>query len=136
MDCTLIAARMSSRLLEDKSWARRAGQLMGLLFPMDTIAHTLELHYPDGTPLNVRIPIHTGAVIAGVIGQKKFAQGIWGDTVNVAQRLESTGVPGHIHVTENVYSKLKENFCLRAMRRDGAQWRGAIGGVFYEGEAK
>ena len=49
-----------------------------------------------------------GPVIAGVIGQKKFAYDMWGDTVNVAERLEAAGTPGHVHVTEGIYARLKD----------------------------
>ncbi len=54
----------------------------------------------------VRIGIHTGAVIAGVIGTSKFAYDLWGDTVNTASRMESHGEAGRIHVTEEVYRRL------------------------------
>ena len=46
-----------------------------------------------------RIGMHTGPVVAGVIGTKKFIYDVWGDSVNVASRMESTGEPGRIHVT-------------------------------------
>lgn len=61
------------------------------------------------TPLSIRIGIHTGAVVAGVIGIKKFAYDLWGDTVNTASRMESHGVTGAIQVTEQVYSALEHH---------------------------
>lgn len=57
---------------------------------------------PDGTPLQLRIGVDTGAVVAGVIGRRKFSYDVWGDTVNTASRMESHGLPGRIHVTERV----------------------------------
>ena len=48
----------------------------------------------------MRIGVHTGAVLAGVIGTKKFAYDIWGDAVNTASRMESHGVAGRIHVSD------------------------------------
>jgi class 3 adenylate cyclase len=58
------------------------------------------LTWPDGTPLQVRIGLHSGPVTAGVIGSKRLQYDVWGDTVNVANRMESTGEPGRIHVSE------------------------------------
>jgi PAS domain S-box-containing protein len=59
---------------------------------------------------NLRIGIHTGPVIAGVIGLKKFSYDLWGDTVNVASRMESHSLPGKIQVTQATYERLKERY--------------------------
>ncbi len=53
-----------------------------------------------GTELGIRIGIHSGPAVAGVIGQRKFIYDIWGDTVNTASRMESTGVPGRVQVSD------------------------------------
>ena len=52
--------------------------------------------------------ITTGPVIAGVIGRKKFAYDVWGETVNLACRLESTAEPGKIQISESTYERLKD----------------------------
>ncbi len=71
------------------------------------------------SPLQVRVGIHTGSVIAGVIGKKKFSYDLWGDTVNIASRLESHGVAGEIHCSEDVYEMLKES-CIFEKRGETA----------------
>ena len=59
---------------------------------------------------DVRIGINTGPVVAGVVGTKKFAYDIWGDTVNVASRMESMSEPGKINISENTYAYVKDKF--------------------------
>jgi class 3 adenylate cyclase/AmiR/NasT family two-component response regulator len=61
-------------------------------------------------PLQLRIGINTGTVVAGVIGLKKFSYDLWGDAVNVASRMESQGLPGKIQVTEATYLRLKDKY--------------------------
>lgn len=60
--------------------------------------------------LQLRIGIHTGSVVAGVIGRKKFIYDLWGDTVNTASRMESHGAVGQIQVSEATYERLKDYF--------------------------
>ena len=62
------------------------------------------------TPLQVRVGVHTGPLVAGVIGRKKFSYDLWGDTVNTASRMESHGVAGRVQVTDAVRQALGERF--------------------------
>ena len=67
-----------------------------------------------GEPLTVRVGIHTGPVVAGVIGKQKFIYDVWGDTVNTASRMESHGEPGQIHVSDTTYKRLAERFTFKS----------------------
>jgi class 3 adenylate cyclase len=58
----------------------------------------------------LRLGIHSGSLVAGVIGEKKFAYDVWGDTVNTASRMESSGTPGKINISGTTYELIKEYF--------------------------
>jgi class 3 adenylate cyclase len=66
----------------------------------------------EGAEINLRIGIHTGPAVAGVIGQRKFSFDVWGTTVNIASRMESLGEPGKIHVSEAVAQLLAGRFAF------------------------
>ncbi|HHP7243755.1 MAG TPA: adenylate/guanylate cyclase domain-containing protein, partial [Elainellaceae cyanobacterium] len=80
----------------------------------------------DNQPFQLRIGINTGSVVAGVIGIKKFSYDLWGDTVNIANRMESTGEPGRVQVTPSTYECLKANFNLEPRGSVAIKGRGEM----------
>ena len=79
---------------------------------LEMIQTLASLNAEKGTNLRVRIGINTGPIVAGVIGKRKFTYDLWGDTVNLASRMESSGVPGLVHVSESTFEALKTEFDL------------------------
>ena len=77
-----------------------------------------EFNRKNGTHLKMRIGAHTGAVVAGVIGTSKYIYDLWGDTVNMASRMESTGIPDQIQVSEAFRDQLANSF--------GMDFRGSL----------
>lgn len=67
---------------------------------------------PDGGNVEIRIGFHSGPLIAGVIGESRFLYDMWGDTVNVASRMESLGVPGKIQVSDETHDILAEKYAF------------------------
>ena len=78
-----------------------------------------------GMPLfEMRVGIHTGPVVAGIVGVKKFAYDIWGDTVNIASRMESSGEVGQVNISEATYALVKAEHGLTFTPRGKVQAKG------------
>ncbi len=84
-------------------------------------------------PLQMRYGIHTGSVVAGVIGKRKFSYDLWGDTVNTAARMESQGVPGEIQVTEAVYQILQDRYQFASRGPVEIKGKGVMNTFFLSG---
>lgn len=73
-----------------------------------------------------RLGIHTGKIVAGVVGKKKFAYDIWGDTVNLASRMESSGEVGEINISEATYQLVKQKFECQSRGKIQAKGKGEV----------
>jgi class 3 adenylate cyclase len=86
--------------------------------------------------LTLRIGIHTGPVVAGVIGKNRYIYDLWGDTVNIASRMESHGVPGEIQVTPQVYDGLRGQFDFEARENVQVKGRGEMRTYLLAGDSR
>ncbi len=80
---------------------------------LDMQKKLIEFNAKTPYEFDIRIGIHTGPAVAGVIGTKKFFYDIWGDSVNTASRMESQGLPGQIQTSQETYQLLKDNYSFK-----------------------
>jgi class 3 adenylate cyclase len=91
-----------------------------MLTALDGVRHRTRV------PLDLRVGIHSGPVVAGVIGRQRFQYDLWGDTVNTAARMESHGVPGRIQVTEEVARRLADRYVFDHLGQIDIKGKGPI----------
>lgn len=85
---------------------------------------------PNRPNWQLRIGINTGAIVAGVVGKHKFAYDIWGDAVNLAARMEQSGTPGKLNISEHTYKLIKADFDCEYRGKIEAKNKGAINMYF------
>jgi class 3 adenylate cyclase len=103
-DCYMVAAGVP----EARSDHAQAIALLALEMRDSVVRHDVL----GGQPVELRIGINSGPVVAGVIGRKRFIYDLWGDAVNIASRMESHGTAGRIQVTEATFDLLRDQFVL------------------------
>ena len=81
---------------------------------------------------DIRIGIHTGPLVAGVVGNKKFAYDIWGDTVNTAARMEQSSAANRINISQSTYELVKDKFKCSFRGKQPAKNKGLIEMYFVE----
>ena len=99
---------------------------------LDMLRALKELQGPEFESLSLRIGIHSGPVVAGVIGKRKFAFDLWGDTVNTASRMESHGQPGRVHVSQATHDLLGEQFAFEARGLTAIKGKGELNTFFLD----
>jgi class 3 adenylate cyclase len=110
-----------------------AGAMAELALEMLDVAAGRSL--PDGGPVRLRIGIASGPVVAGVIGRRRFSYDLWGDTVNTASRMQTTGVPGCIQVTERTHDLLGERYLFRERGMIRVKGKGKMRTYFLSGRS-
>jgi len=128
-DAYMCACGLSERASIPGNMVRAA------LHMQDYLAEYKAIRQRQGKPyFEARIGLHTGPVIAGVVGTRKFAYDIWGDTVNIAARMEGQSEPGRINISESTFQKVRYQFDCRPRGRIYAKNKGDVPMYFIERE--
>ncbi|SER42924.1 adenylate/guanylate cyclase domain-containing protein [Neolewinella agarilytica] len=128
-DAYMAASGLSSRKSVPHDIIRAALEMQRFLTEEGDKRRMLGLPYFTG-----RIGLHTGTVVAGVVGARKFAYDIWGDTVNVASRVESQSEPGRVNVSGSTYEMIRYRFRCTYRGKVEAKNKGMIDMYFVEEE--
>ena len=118
-DCYMVAAGVP------RSRPDHAQALAGLAIEMRECAKRC-LSDSDWQDLRLRIEISSGPVVAGVIGRRRFLYDLWGDTVNMASRMESHGTPDEIQITRSTWELLDDHFVTEPMGLVDVKGKGEI----------
>jgi len=105
-DCYMVVAGVPDR---SPTHAQQIAE-----FALDMQAVLQEYASRSGRPIAMRTGVHTGTVVAGIVGTSKFAYDLWGDVVNIASRMESSGEPGRIQVSDTVRVRLADDFTFES----------------------
>lgn len=93
-----------------------------------------DFNYEHNLNFKLRIGINSGAIVAGVVGKVKYAYDIWGDTVNIASRMESTGVPNEIQVSMSTYNELYGKYIFEDRGEIAVKGKGLMKTYLYKSE--
>ncbi len=127
---TMGDAYMAATGLEENAGAETT--LKMIKFAEGMLSDLRDFNLTSKIKVNMRIGINSGKIVAGVIGKSKFIYDIWGDTVNVASRMESNGEPGKICVTGHVYDIAKDSFKFTGPREVDVKGKGKMNSYLTE----
>jgi class 3 adenylate cyclase len=107
---TIGDAYMAAGGIPEPSDSSPRDTVMAALAMLDFVQKRKQVRTDQGLPaFEIRIGIHTGPAVAGIVGTRKFQYDIWGDTVNIASRMESKSEPGKLNITESTYQIIKDS---------------------------
>jgi class 3 adenylate cyclase len=130
-DAYMVASGLSDRITSPLSIVKAAFEMQEFLADMRD-----EKRKENKPFFEARMGIHIGPVVAGVVGVKKFAYDIWGDTVNTAARMQEACEPGYINVTEQIYNEIRYTFNCRYRGKFPAKNKGDIDMYYVDGIMK
>ncbi len=113
--------------------SNRTNPIEVILVALEMLEYIKNLKQTQSTIWDLRIGIHTGAVIGGVIGQKRLTFDIWGDTVNTASRMESSGESGRINISEQTHKYVKDFFICEYRGKMPVKYKGNVDMYFVNG---
>jgi class 3 adenylate cyclase len=93
---------------------------------LDMVAFIEQRNEHSSIKWGLRVGIHSGPVVAGVVGKRKYAYDIWGDTVNIASRMESAGEPGRVNLSAYTYDLVRDQFDCEYRGKVGAKGKGEV----------
>jgi class 3 adenylate cyclase/ligand-binding sensor domain-containing protein len=127
---TIGDAYMCAGGIPDKN---RTNPVEVILAALEMVQYMKQLQQDNAKVWDLRIGIHTGPVIAGVVGQKKLSYDIWGDTVNTASRMESSGEAGKINISGSTYELVQDFFACEYRGMMPVKYKGNIDMYFVKG---
>lgn len=99
-------------------------------FALEMMEQVHQYNIKENQHFQIRVGLHSGPVVAGVIGKKKFSYDLWGDTVNIASRMESHSMPNQIQVSSVTYELLKEKYNLESRGKVQVKGKGMTATYF------
>jgi class 3 adenylate cyclase len=127
---TIGDAYMCAGGIPDKN---RTNPVEVIMAALEMVHYMKQLQQDNLKVWDLRIGIHTGPVIAGVVGQKKLSYDIWGDTVNTASRMESSGEPGKVNISGSTYELVQDFFACEYRGMMPVKYKGNIDMYFVKG---
>jgi class 3 adenylate cyclase/Tfp pilus assembly protein PilF len=116
-----------------KTDSRHAENVVNAAIEINSFMAERLANFGEERTFSIRIGIHSGSVVAGIVGVKKFAYDIWGDTVNTAARMEEKSKPGYINISGTTYELVKDKFKFTYRGKIAAKNKGEVDMYFVDG---